>query len=378
VSDAGFMQRALDLAEQAAGLTSPNPTVGAVLVRGGVVVGEGFHAGAGRPHAEREALAAAGNCARDATLYVSLEPCVHQGRTPPCAPAVIAAGLARVVVATLDPNPVVNGRGVARLREAGLAVEVGLLGDEARALNRGFFTWITEGRPHVTLKAAMTLDGKIADVHGGSRWITGGEARAEAHRLRSRSDAIVVGIGTALADDPELSVRLGMPWPREPYRVVVDAEARLPADARLLRSGTPSRAVIAVGSRAAAERVAALRAAGATVVECPDPSGRVDLRHLLDWLAGRAVTAVLLEGGGGLNAAFLEAGLVDRVVVFVAPLVMGGRAAPTPVEGDGLALKDALRLRAWTVRWAGEDVVLEGDLEREQAAAALPPGRRAR
>jgi len=364
VSDLVFMRRALELAEGAAGLTSPNPMVGAVVVRDSVIVGEGFHAGPGQPHAEIEALRAAGGRARGATLYLSLEPCAHQGRTPPCAPALVRAGLARVVVATGDPNPLVNGRGIETLRRAGIAVEVGLLEAEARAQNRGFFTWITARRPHVTLKTAMTLDGKLADAHGGSRWITGEAARAEAHRLRSRADAVVVGIGTALADDPELTVRLGTPWPREPYRVVVDSQARLPADARLIRAGTPSRAVVAVGPRADARRAHALEAAGATVVECPDGGGGVDLRHLLTWLAAREVTSLLLEGGGGLNAGFIESGLVDRVAVFVAPLVLGGRSAVTPVEGGGRALKEALRIVRATSRWIGEDLLIEGDIER--------------
>jgi len=358
MTDLDFMRRALELADQAAGLTSPNPLVGAVVARDSVVVGEGFHAGPGRPHAEIEALRAAGGRARGATLYVTLEPCAHQGRTSPCAPALVAAGLARVVVATGDPNPLVDGRGLETLRRAGIAVDTGLLAVEARAQNRGFFTWITHRRPHVTLKTAMTLDGKIADVHGGSRWITGEAARAETHRLRSRADAIVVGIGTALADDPELTVRLGAPWPREPYRVVVDAEARLPTQA-----GTPARAVVAVGPGAPAGRVRPLAAAGATVVECPGSPGRVDLRHLLGWLADREVVAALVEGGGGLNAAFLDAGLVDRVVVFIGPRLLGGRAAPTPVEGGGRSLKEALRVVGATMRPIGEDFVIEGDVE---------------
>jgi diaminohydroxyphosphoribosylaminopyrimidine deaminase/5-amino-6-(5-phosphoribosylamino)uracil reductase len=358
------MRRALELAERAAGLTSPNPMVGAVIVRDGVIVGEGFHAAAGGPHAEIEALAAAGERARGGTLYLTLEPCAHHGRTPPCAPAVIQAGLARVVVAARDPNALVDGRGIEALRASGIAVEVGLLAAEAEALNRAFVTWIREGRPHVTLKTAMTLDGKIADVHGGSRWITGEAARAETHRLRSCSDAIIVGIGTALADDPELTVRLETPWPREPYRVVIDTEARLPAGARMVHAGTPSRAVVAVGPRADAGRVRGLEAAGATVVRCPDSAGRVDLGALLRWLAEREVTAALLEGGGELNAAFLDAGLVDRVVAFVAPVIVGGRAAGTPVEGGGRALKDALRLWGTTVRRLGDDVVIEGDVER--------------
>ncbi len=364
MNDRGFMRRALELAGQAEGLTSPNPMVGAVVVGDGVIVGEGFHAGAGKPHAEIEALGAAGNRALGATLYVTLEPCAHEGRTPPCAPVVARAGLARVVIATRDPNPLVDGRGIETLRRGGVAVDLGLLGEEARALNRCFFTWVRARRPHVTLKTAMTLDGKIADVHGSSRWITGEAARSATHTLRSRSDAIVVGIGTALTDDPELTVRLGTPWPREPYRVVVDGGARLPAGARLIHAGTPSRAVIGVGSQADAARIQALEAAGATVVRCPERAGRVDLAYLLEWLGGREVTSVLLEGGGGLNAAFLESALVDRIVAFIAPVIVGGRAALTPVEGSGRALKEALRLVGTTVRRIGEDVVIEGDVER--------------
>jgi len=363
MDDTAYMRLALELAERAAGRTSPNPMVGAVIVRDGAVVGEGFHSEAGRPHAEIEALRVAGTRARGATMYLTLEPCSHQGRTPPCAPALVEAGLGRVVVATADPNPKVDGLGSETLRRAGIAVEVGLLGEAARALNRAFFTWARRGRPHVTMKTAMTLDGKIADVHGDSRWITGEAARAEAHGLRSRADAIVVGIGTALADDPELTVRVEAGWPREPYRVVIDTDARLPTDARLIRAGSPARAVIAAGPRADPLRVEALRATGATVLGCPERGGRVDLDALLAWLARREVISVLLEGGGELNAAFLEGGLVDRVVVLMAPVLLGGRSAVTPVEGAGRALKEALRLVAVVTRRVGDDIVVEGDLE---------------
>src|SRR5207247_4476356 len=217
--DERFMQRALDVAARARGLTSPNPMVGAVVVREGTMIAEGFHRAAGEPHAEIEALSVAGGAARGATLYSTLEPCVHHGRTPPCAPAVIAAGVRRVVIATTDPNPVVSGRGVDTLRAAGIDVVTGVLAAHAAALNRIFLTAMRERRPHVTLKAAMTLDGKIADTHGTARWITGERARAHAHRLRSEADAIVVGVATVLRDDPELTVRLDAPWPREPYRV---------------------------------------------------------------------------------------------------------------------------------------------------------------
>jgi diaminohydroxyphosphoribosylaminopyrimidine deaminase/5-amino-6-(5-phosphoribosylamino)uracil reductase len=276
----------------------------------------------------------------------------------------VKAGLARVVVATGDPNPLVDGRGIDELRRGGVRVEVGVLGDEARRLNRAFFTWVRERRPHVTLKTAMTLDGKIADVHGESRWITSAAARVEAHRLRSHADAILVGIGTALRDDPALTVRLGRSWPREPYRVVLDSEARLPPDARLIAAGTPARAVVAVGPRAPAERLRALETAGATVVRCRERDDRVDPFAPLAWLGERGVTAVLLEGGGEVGAAFLDAGLVDSVAVFVAPLLVGGRTAATPIDGPGRALKDALRVARVTWRPVGEDWLLEGEVRR--------------
>jgi len=361
MSDAAFMRRALDLAERGRGLTSPNPMVGAVVVRDGRIVGEGAHLRAGGPHAEVEALAAAGEAARGATLYCTLEPCDHQGRTPPCSPAVVAAGITRVVAALADPNPLARGGG-ARLRAAGVTVELGLLAEDAERQNRAWLTAMRERRPHVTLKAAATLDGKIADVHGGSKWITGEAARLHAHRLRSESDAIVVGITTALRDDPALTVRLGEPWPREPYRVVLDTTARLGADARVIQAGTPSRALIAVGTDAPADRVAALARAGATVLRGPTHGGRVDVVALLARLFELEVRAVLLEGGAETHAAFLEAGVVDRVALFLAPLLLGGREAPGVLGGAGRELKSAPRLGPMTVTPLGDDVLLEADV----------------
>src|SRR6058998_3769805 len=256
-----FMRRAIELAEAGRGLTSPNPMVGAIVVTpAGEVVGEGFHARAGAPHAEVEALRAAGPRARGGTLYVTLEPCAHQGRTPPCVPTIAAAGVARVVVAVGDPNPLVSGRGFAELQRAGIEIVSGVAAADAERQNRVFLTAMRERRPHVTLKAAMTLDGKLADLHGASRWITGEVARRHAHRLRSEADAIVVGIGTVLRDDPQLTVRLGHPWPREPLRVVLDTGARTPREARLVRAGTPSCALIAVGADAPDGRVKELAA----------------------------------------------------------------------------------------------------------------------
>lgn len=364
MSDAAFMRRALEVAERGRGLTSPNPLVGAVVVREGRVVGEGAHLHAGGAHAEIEALAAAGAAARGATLYVTLEPCNHYGRTPPCAPVVAAAGLARVVAALSDPNPAVAGGGAAQLRAAGVAVEVGLLADEAERQNRAWLTAVRESRPHVTLKVAATLDGRIADVHGTSQWITGEPARARAHRLRAEADAIVVGVTTALRDDPALTVRLGPPWPREPYRVVLDTGAQLGTDARLIHAATPARALVVVGETAPAGRVAALQAAGATVLRCPTRGGRVDPSALLARLFEREVRAVLVEGGAETHAAFLDAGLVDRVAFFMAPLLLGGRAAPGVVGGPGRELKSAVRLGPLAVSVLGGDLLLEADVLR--------------
>jgi diaminohydroxyphosphoribosylaminopyrimidine deaminase/5-amino-6-(5-phosphoribosylamino)uracil reductase len=377
-ADERFMRRALALAEQARGLTAPNPMVGAIVVRDGDIVGEGFHAAAGSPHAEIEALGAAGERARGATLYVTLEPCAHWGRTPPCAPAVVAAGLRRVVVAVGDPNPVVAGRGLALLRQAGIEVTVGVLAAEAERQNRIFLTSAREGRPHVTLKAAMTLDGKIADVHGQSRWITGEPARREAHRLRSEADAVVVGVTTVLRDDPELTVRLDPPWPREPFRVVLDTEARTPPTARLIGAGTPARALIMVGPEAGPAPVRALEASGATVVRLATGGGRLDPAAVLADLLGREVRGALLEGGGEVHGAFLDAGLVDRVAIFVAPRLLGGREAAPVVAGLGRALKDAVRLGRLSVRTIGDDLLIEADVVHASAAdrgRPEPPGR---
>jgi diaminohydroxyphosphoribosylaminopyrimidine deaminase/5-amino-6-(5-phosphoribosylamino)uracil reductase len=336
--------------------------VGAIVVRDGAVLAERFHERAGAAHAEAAALAAAGERARGATLYVTLEPCNHVGRTPPCVEAIIRAGIRRVVSATRDTNPAVKGGGTAALLAAGIEVATGCLEREARELNRTFFTAVERQRPHVTVKWAMTLDGKIAAVDRRSQWITGEPARREGHRLRSQSDAIVTGIGTVLADDPALTVRLPEPWPREPYRVVVDGRARLPLDAKLLRSGSRSRVLVAVGEAVSPARLAALESAGVTVLPCKSREGRVDVTDLGARLFALDVTAVLLEAGSELTGAFLQAGLVDRVAAFVAPKLLGGAAALSPVGGPGLPLPGALRLTGMTVRPIGTDWLIEADV----------------
>jgi diaminohydroxyphosphoribosylaminopyrimidine deaminase/5-amino-6-(5-phosphoribosylamino)uracil reductase len=332
------MRRALDLAARGLGRTSPNPAVGAVVVTGGRVVGEGCHQRAGEPHAEPLALAQAGAAARGATLYVTLEPCCHQGRTPPCTDAILAAGIARVVYACGDIDPRCRGRGEATLREAGVEVTRGVLEDEARRLNEAYIRHKLTGRPFVTLKLACTLDGHTATCTGDSRWISGEASRERVHRLRDRSDAIMVGVGTVLTDDPQLTARLPEGEGRHPLRVVVDALARTPADARVITG--PGSCLVAVTEAAPPADVARLREAGAEVADLPAAEGSgqpaVDLPALMDHLGARAVMSVLLEGGAALAGAMVRAGLVGKHIYFIAPRLLGGTGAPV-LAGPGVA-----------------------------------------
>ncbi|MEW5770891.1 MAG: bifunctional diaminohydroxyphosphoribosylaminopyrimidine deaminase/5-amino-6-(5-phosphoribosylamino)uracil reductase RibD [Pseudomonadota bacterium] len=320
-ADHQHMARALRLAEQGLYTTTPNPRVGCVIVRDGDVVGEGWHARAGEPHAEVHALRAAGERARGATAYVTLEPCSHHGRTPPCANALIDAGVARVVAAMRDPNPQVAGGGIALLTLAGVRVEVGLLEQEAQELNIGFVSRMTRGRPWVRVKTAASLDGKTALLNGASKWITGPAARADVHRLRARACAVLTGVGTVLADDPQMNVR-EVATPRQPLRVVVDSDLRTPPSAGILADG----GAWIVCARADASRRAALLAAGANVLELPGEDGRVDLHALLRELGARGINELHAEAGATLNGALLRAGLVDEWVAYLAPQVLGHEA----------------------------------------------------
>ena len=356
--DESYMREALRLAANARGRTSPNPMVGAVIVRGGVIVGSGWHRAAGEPHAEIHALRMAGALAHGATLYVTLEPCSHHGRTGPCAEAVIAAGIARVVTALSDPNPAVAGGGIERLRAAGIAVVTGVCAEEARRQNEVFLKWVVTKRPFVTLKTAMTLDGKTASRTGASQWITGAAARARVHEWRDEHDAILVGIGTVLADDPRLTVRRTDRAGKNPVRVVLDSMARTPHDAKLLTDGA-ARTIIAVTERADPKRTLLLRACGAEVVTCGEDA--VDLPQLLGILGAQELTSVLVEGGGAVHWSFLSAGLADKMRVFIAPLLMGGTDAPTAVGGMGFdSPQAALRLRDMTVEQIGADILVTG------------------
>ena len=362
-----FMQRALSLAQLARGRTSPNPMVGAVIVKDGRIVGEGYHHRAGEPHAEIHALRQAGEAARGATLYVNLEPCSHYGRTPPCTQAIIAAGIAEVHMAMLDPNPLVNGRGRDQLEAAGIRTYVGEREAEARELNEAFIKYITTGRPFVTAKFAMSLDGKIATHTGEARWITGPKARRWVHQLRDVTDAIMVGVNTVLADDPRLTTRLDDGKEgrevHHPLRVIVDSRGRIPLTAKVLAADTPGRTLIATTEAMPPDRRKALERLGAQVLVLPAHvrGGRVSLPHLLDALGKREVTSLLVEGGGTLLASFFEQRLVDKVLAFVAPLIIGGQGAPTPVAGQGVArLSQSLRLERVRVEKVGTDVLISG------------------
>ena len=356
--DESYIREALRIAEYARGRTSPNPLVGAVIVRDGAIVASGWHRAAGEPHAEIHALRMAGELARGATLYVTLEPCAHHGRTGPCAEAVIAAGLARVVIALSDPNPLVAGRGIHLLTAAGIEVTTGICEDEARRQNEIFLKWVTTKRPFVTLKTAMTLDGKIASHTGASRWITGAAARARVHAYRNEYDAILVGIGTVLADDPSLTTRLEHGTGKNPLRIVLDSEARTPLDAKLVADGAAP-TIIVVSERADHRRVNLLRACGAEVVTLG--TQRVDIAALLDYLGAREITSLFVEGGAAVNWSLLAGGSVDKVHAFIAPMLMGGETAKTPIGGTGFdSPQTALRLHDMTVEQVGTDILVTG------------------
>lgn len=356
-----FMRMALELAGQARGRTSPNPLVGAVIVKDGEVVGQGYHRKAGTPHAEIHALREAGDKSRGATLYVTLEPCSHFGRTPPCSEAVISAGIAEVYVAMQDPNSLVAGRGIKQMREAGLTVHVGLMENEACKLNEIFSKYITTKVPFVLLKSAMTADGKIATGVGHSKWVTGEAARAKVHELRDWYDAILVGVNTVLADNPSLTCRLPEGG-RDPVRIILDSAARTPPEALVLTQESSAPTYVAVTDKAPLDRIKALTAVNAKIIRVSqDLHGRVDLRELLDKLGEMEVTSLLVEGGAEVAASFLDQGLIDKILTFIAPKIIGGRQAPGPVGGIGKVLmSQAIKLNDTCWGRVGDDFFIEG------------------
>ncbi len=375
-TDRAHLARAVELAERGRGRVSPNPLVGAVIARGGEVLGEGFHTAFGAAHAEVEAIRSAGARAGDlsgATLYVSLEPCAHQGKTPPCTEAILGAGLRRVVVASEDPSEKAAGRGPGILRDEGVEIlqADGELAASARLLNQPFRKHARTGRPWVLFKCAMSLDGKVATHAGDSKWISGEESRRHAHRWRAELDAVAVGIGTALADDPRLTARPGEghaaeghePAARQPRRVVFDSLARLPLESRLVRDATEAPLTVIASRAAPRTAVAALAGAGAQVIVAAGANDPARVTSALEQLGAAGVSSILLEGGPRLAGAFLDAGEIDELRLFLAPLLLGGRTARDPLEGEGVeAISEAIRVHALECEALAEDLLVSARL----------------
>jgi diaminohydroxyphosphoribosylaminopyrimidine deaminase/5-amino-6-(5-phosphoribosylamino)uracil reductase len=363
-SDRAFMRKALTLARQASGLTAPNPMVGCVIVAQGEIVGSGFHPRAGEPHAEVFALREAGERAQNADLYVTLEPCNHQGKTPPCTQAIIAAGINRVIVGTLDPNPGVAGRGSILLEKSGIKVEIGLLEDECRKLNEYWNKFITTGRPFVTLKSAASLDGRIATKSGHSQWITNKKSRLYVHELRAAHDAILIGIGTLLKDNPRLTARIPGAKPRNPYRVVVDSMLRTPLDSNIFGPDGSQRVLLATKQHEAA-MVAPYRKLVKDILIIPcDSLGQLDLAELMKILAGRGITSVLIEGGSEINGSAIDNRIIDKICFFYAPIIVGGRGSLGMISGQGVnTIDQAVVVKDISIRHFDDDICVEGYLE---------------
>ena len=357
-----YLRLAITMASRALGRTSPNPVVGAIIVRNGRIVGKGYHRGAGTPHAEIHALAEAGRKANGADLYINLEPCCHYGRTPPCADAIIQAGIKRAFVGIQDPNPLVSGKGIKRLREAGVRVKTGILEEACRKVNEVFIKYITTKRPFVILKAAASLDGKIAAVGGNAKWITNEKSRQYVHRLRDRVDAVLVGIGTVAKDDPMLTVRLQNRGGHDPIRIVVDSTLKISLRAKVFNPLSKAPTIVATTPKASTRKIKEIEKKGGKVVVIPSPA-KVNLQLLMETLGKEEITSVLIEGGGQINTSALDEGIVDKVVFFFAPCILGGAKAPMIVGGKGVSnVEDGLRLDRIKTRRFGDDVMIEGYL----------------
>ncbi|MFH1189128.1 MAG: bifunctional diaminohydroxyphosphoribosylaminopyrimidine deaminase/5-amino-6-(5-phosphoribosylamino)uracil reductase RibD [Candidatus Omnitrophota bacterium] len=359
-TDKKYMAIAIALAKKAEGRTSPNPMVGAVVVKGDRIVGRGYHKKCGLPHAEVYAIKSSGALAKGSTLYVTLEPCDHHGRTSPCTDAIIKSGIKRVVIAMKDPNPVTDGRGIEKLRSHGIKVETGVLESEAFAMNRPFIKFITKRTPWVRIKLAESIDGKIATRSGDSKWITREESRRYVHKLRGIVDAVMVGIGTVLKDDPLLLS--GIRGMKEPLRVVVDSSLRIPVTSKLFSTSGRHSLIMATTRKASFKRAELCAKKGISVLFCRSRGGRVDLKDLLKKLSWLNVTDLLVEGGGELAAGFIEERLADQFIFFIAPKIIGGRDARTSVEGRGVdKVKDALRLKNVSTRMIDGDILIEAE-----------------
>lgn len=356
-----FMGRAIKLAKFGWGKTNPNPLVGAVVVKDGRIIAEGYHRELGCPHAEVEAFNNAKEDVSGGTLYVNLEPCSHYGRTPPCAQKIIDVGIKKVVAAMEDPNPKVSGKGFKMLRDAGVEVEVGVLEEEAIRLNEIFINYIVRKKPFVILKTAMTLDGKIATASGDSKWVTGEKARNHVHVIRDRVAAIMVGINTVLKDNPSLTTRLSDKEGSDPIRIVVDSKGSIPLDCNVINSGSKAGVILATTSRIEKEKEEILVEKGVRIIKADGGDGRVDLKHLMEEIYKLEIDSILLEGGGTLNSSAISCGIVDKVMCFISPKIVGGEKAPTSVEGIGaLRMCEAIGVKNISVIKFGEDILVEG------------------
>ncbi|WP_432406537.1 bifunctional diaminohydroxyphosphoribosylaminopyrimidine deaminase/5-amino-6-(5-phosphoribosylamino)uracil reductase RibD [Wukongibacter sp. M2B1] len=359
--DIQYMKRALSLAEKGEGFVNPNPMVGCVIVKKGKIIGEGYHRFFGGNHAEIEALKVVSDDPKDSTMYVTLEPCSHYGKTPPCVNAIIENGIKRVVVATLDPNPLVAGNGVKKLRENGIEVITGVLMDEAQRLNEVFIKYITTKLPFCLMKSAMSLDGKIATKFADSKWITSIPSREYVHRLRHRYAGIMVGIGTVLVDNPLLTTRIPDFEGKNPIRIIVDSRCRIPLDANVVKTTSKARTLLATTNQADSQKIKVLKEKDVEVLVLPLKNDRVDLNALMEKLGEMGIDSILLEGGGTLNYSALDTGIVDKVSFFIAPKIIGGNLSKTPVEGAGVPLvKSAFSLNDMRTHRFGQDIMIEG------------------
>lgn len=379
MTDQEYMLRAIQLAKKGEGWTNPNPMVGAVIVKDGRIIGEGYHKKCGELHAERNAIASLTESAEGATIYVTLEPCCHYGKTPPCTEAIIEQKIKKVVIGSRDPNPKVAGKGAQILRESGITVVQDFMREECDRLNPVFFHYITTKTPYVVMKYAMTLDGKIATKTGASKWITGETARQEVQHMRHRYMGIMAGIGTVLADDPMLNVRVEG-W-KSPVRIVCDSSLRIPLDSQIVRSAKEYRTIVAYAGREENEeitekitkKIEQLHAKGVDTICCPDEKGQIDLKKLMTYLGNEGIDSILLEGGGTLNDSALRAGIVKEVHCFIAPKLFGGKNSKTPVEGIGIGLpSEALKLKCTDICRIGEDIrIICQVCEKEQEGPCL-------
>ena len=379
MTDQEYMLRAIQLAKKGEGWTNPNPMVGAVIVKDGRIIGEGYHKKCGELHAERNAIASLTESAEGATIYVTLEPCCHYGKTPPCTEAIIEQKIKKVVIGSRDPNPKVAGKGAQILRESGITVVQDFMREECDRLNPVFFHYITTKTPYVVMKYAMTLDGKIATKTGASKWITGETARQEVQHMRHRYMGIMAGIGTVLADDPMLNVRVEG-W-KSPVRILCDSSLRIPLDSQIVRSAKEYRTIVAYAGREENEeitekitkKIEQLHAKGVDTVCCPDEKGQIDLKKLMTYLGNEGIDSILLEGGGTLNDSALRAGIVKEVHCFIAPKLFGGKNSKTPVQGIGIGLpSEALKLKCTDICRIGEDIrIICQVCEKEQEGPCL-------